>query len=40
MVGRPRSTVADECRRLAAAGHLTLTSGHRTRIELTTWRPN
>ena len=28
-LGRPRSTVSDECRRLAAAGHLTMTRGRR-----------
>ena len=29
VLGRPRSTVFDECRRLAAAGHLTMTRGRR-----------
>ena len=28
-LGRPRSTVSDECRRLAAAGYLTMTRGRR-----------
>jgi hypothetical protein len=28
-LGRPRSTVSDECRRLAATGHLTMTRGRR-----------
>src|SRR4029079_980864 len=29
VLGRPRSTVSDECRRLAAAGYLTMTRGRR-----------
>jgi len=31
-LGRPRSTVSDECRRLAAAGHLTMTRGRRRTV--------